>query len=165
MDLVGELPRLRRYARALTGDRHRADDLVQDTIERALRKAPLWRRGSRLDAWLLTLMHNIFINQWRVGHAGANLPLDDLPAEPATRPLQTDALELRDLQAALLRLPPEQRGVLLLVTLEEKTYEEAAAILDLPLGTVMSRLARARERLRRELAGEPAAASTLKVVK
>lgn len=165
MDLVGELPRLRRYARALTGDKHRADDLVQDTVERALHKAALWRRGSKLDAWLMTLMHNIFINQWRAGRKEAGATLDELPSEPCTRPSQSDALEVRDLHAALARLPLEQRAVLLLVTLDERSYEEAAAILDIPLGTVMSRLSRARERLRRELAGETAAAGALKVVK
>lgn len=164
MDLIGELPRLRRYARALTGDRYRADDLVQDTVERALRKATLWRRGSRLDSWLLTLMHNIFVNQWRAERGDTSVPLDQLPAEPATRAAQSDTLEVRDLQTALRRLPPEQRAVLLLVTLEEKSYQEAAAILDLPVGTVMSRLARARERLRRELSGEAAAEPVLKVV-
>lgn len=163
-DLVPHLPRLRRYARALTGDRHLADDLVQDTLERALARSSLWRRGSKLDSWLLTIMHNLFVNQLRSRARQATEALDDLPAEPAQRAQQGDALEVRDLQAALMRLPVEQRSVLLLVTLDERSYEEAADILDIPLGTVMSRLSRARERLRCIMAGLPEVA-TLKVVK
>ncbi len=75
MDLVGHLPRLRRYARALTGDRYRADDLVQDTVERALRKALLFRPGTRLDTWLLAIMHNLFINQLQVAQRQAETAL------------------------------------------------------------------------------------------
>lgn len=141
------LPRLRRYARALTGDRHAADDLVQDTLERGWTKLPLWRRGSRLDAWLLAIMHNVFVNQIR-SRPPAAASLDDLVVEPATRAVQGDELEVRDLQAALAQLPPEQREVLLLVTLEEYSYAETARLLGVPIGTVMSRLARAREKLR-----------------
>lgn len=141
------LPRLRRYARALTGDRHAADDLVQDTLERGWAKLSLWRRGSRLDSWLLAIMHNVFVNQVR-SRPPAAASLDDLVVEPATRAVQGDELEVRDLQAALARLPPEQREVLLLVTLEEYSYAETARLLGVPIGTVMSRLARAREKLR-----------------
>lgn len=160
MDLVSQIPRLRRYARALTGDRHRADDLVQDTLERAWKKGSLWRPGTKLDAWLMTLMHNVFVNQWHAMRREPTQDLDDLPAEPAARPEQDDAFELRDVHAALARLPVEQRAVLLLVALDERSYEETAAILELPIGTVMSRLARARARLRHllndELPAEPA---------
>lgn len=163
-DIVPHIPRLRRYARALTGERARADDLVQDTLERALIKLHLWQPGSDLRAWLFTLMHNVFINQLRAQPARLTAGLDDEAAQVAVRPTQTDWLEVRDLQAALLRLPEEQREVLLLVGLEQMTYEEAAGVLGIPVGTVMSRLSRARERLRGLLAGG-AVPAALKVVK
>jgi len=163
-DFVPHIPRLRRYARALTGERARADDLVQDTLERALIKLHLWRPGSDMRAWLFTLMHNVFINQLRAQSARSTVELDDEAAQVAVRPTQTDGLEVRDLQAALLRLPEEQREVLLLVGLEQMTYEATAGVLGIPIGTVMSRLSRARERLRGLLAGG-AMPATLKVVK
>lgn len=168
-DLLEHLPRLRRYARALTGDRLTADDLVHDTIERALSRSTLFRRGSKLDAWLLTIMHNIFVSQMR--QAAMHPPvmsLDELAIEPAAFAAQEERLELRDLERALAKLPVEQREVLLLIGLEEFSYEEAAGILSIPVGTVMSRLSRARERLRAMLAGElPAEAKAIpfKVVK
>jgi RNA polymerase sigma-70 factor (ECF subfamily) len=158
------IPRLRRYARALTGDRSRADDLVQDTLERALVKLHLWHPGSDLRAWLFTIMHNVHINQLRA-HAGAvSASLDDEAMQLAAQPVQPDMLELRDLQGMLLRLPDEQREVLLMVGLEQLTYGETAAALGIPIGTVMSRLSRARERLRSLLAGAQVQAG-LKVVK
>ena len=163
-DFVPHIPRLRRYARALTGERTRADDLVQDTLERALIKLHLWQPGSDMRAWLFTLMHNVFINQLRAQSARSTVELDDEAAQVAVRPTQTDWLEVRDLQAALLRLPEEQREVLLLVGLEQMTYEESAGVLGIPVGTVMSRLSRARERLRGLLAGG-AMPAALKVVK
>lgn len=168
IDLTEHLPRLRRYARALTGDRHAADDLVQDTVERALNKAALWRPGSRLDAWLTTVMHNVFVNQIRGSSgrdAGATDSLDMMVTEPATRATQTDELEVRDVHSALRLLSAEQREVLLLVTLEEYSYEETAHILDIPVGTVMSRLSRARDRMRQLMAGTAPQTSSLKVVK
>ena len=149
-DLLAEIPRLRRYARALTGDLSRADDLVQDTLERALGKWRLWRPGD-LGAWLRTLMHNLFVNQLRDRPGMADL---DEAADLPVRARQQDMLEVRDLDRALQRLPPEQREVLLLVGLEELSYAEVARITGTPLGTVMSRLSRARERLRQILAGE-----------
>lgn len=157
------LPRLRRYARALTGERQAADDLVQDTLERAWRRFSLWRRGSRLDAWLLAIMHNVFVNQYR-GRPPPATSIDDLVQEPATRATQGDGLALRDLDAALGRLPPEQREVLLLVALEEYSYAEVARMLGVPPGTVMSRLARAREKLRGLLA-ESSEQARLRIVK
>lgn len=144
-------PRLRRYARALTGDATRADDLVQDTLERALSRLSLWRRGN-LRAWLFAIMHNLFVNQVRSPQRlefADDHALLDAPA----RPTQTDNLELHDLYTALQGLPAEQREVLLLVALEELTYEEAAKVLAVPIGTIMSRLSRARSRLRGLLAG------------
>lgn len=160
-DLIEHLPRLRRYARALTRDAHRADDLVQDTLERALAKLDLWRPGSDLRAWLFTLMHNLFINQVRQASPD-NAALEeaqDLPVGGG----QMEAMAVRDIHAALTRLPVEQREVILLVGLEQFVYAEAARILGVPLGTVMSRLSRGRERLRQLLADEPVV--KLKVVK
>lgn len=161
--ITQHIPRLRRYARALTGDRSAADDLVQDTLERALSRFHLWRQGSDLRAWLFTIMHNIYVNQARSRARHPHEALDETAAD-ALHARDPDWAELRDIDDALSRLPGEQRAVLLLVGLEQFTYEEAARMLDIPLGTVMSRLSRGRERLRLILAGDPKAA-TLKVVK
>jgi RNA polymerase sigma factor (sigma-70 family) len=158
------IPRLRRYARALTGERNAADDLVQDTLERAWNKLHLWRHGSDLRAWLFTIMHNVHVNQVRSRRAGILVPLDDEAADAPVRPTQSDMLEVRDIDAALRRLPLEQREVLLLVALERMSYAQTAKTLAIPIGTVMSRLARGRERLRGLLASE-AVATGLKVVK
>jgi len=172
LDTLGEfgtrvhelIPRLRRYARALTGERTAADDLVQDTLERAWIKLHLWRSGSDLRAWLFTIMHNVHVNQVRSRSATPTLPLDDDLPDAPVRATQADMLEVRDIDTALKRLPVEQRAVLLLVALEHMSYQETADALGIPIGTVMSRLARARERLRTMLAGE-AGTSSLKVVK
>ena len=160
--LIELIPRLRRYARALVGDRASADDLVQDTLERAWAKLHLYRRGTDLRAWLFTLMHNVHVNKVRATRVTDTLE-DELP-ELAQRASQGDALLLRDLDRAIARLPSEQRAVLLLVTLEEMSYEEVAHALDIPTGTVMSRLSRAREKLRTMMLGQGAAAK-LKVVR
>lgn len=157
------IPRLRRYARALTGDASAADDLVQDTLERALIKQSLWREGTDLRAWLFTVMHNVFVNQVRSAAVSRTVQLDDaLPDRP--QPQSTDRLEIRDLDAALQVLPEEQRAVMLLVGLEQMTYDEAARVLEVPIGTVMSRLSRGRERLRRLMQGLPET-TPLKVIK
>ena len=160
--LVELIPRLRRYARALVGDRASADDLVQDTLERAWAKLHLYRRGTDLRAWLFTVMHNVHVNKVRATRATDTLE-DELP-ELAQRASQGDALLVRDLDRAIARLPTEQRAVLLLVTLEEMSYEEVACAVGIPIGTVMSRLSRAREKLRMMMLGQGAAAK-LKVVK
>jgi RNA polymerase sigma-70 factor (ECF subfamily) len=156
------IPRLRRYARALTGDGVRADDLVQDTLERAWSKFALWRRGSDLRAWLFSIMHNVFVNQL---DARGRRPEEALPDafDIPVAPAQEHALEIRDLCAALAQLSPEYREVLLLVGLEELQYEEVAKVLGVPLGTVMSRLSRGRERLRNIMSGTPQ--TTLRRVK
>lgn len=146
-EAVGHIPALRRYARLLTGDPTRADDLVQDTLERACIKWSLWQPGSALRSWLLSLMHNLHMNHlrdWR--HDDGHAALEDAP-EPALDPTAA-AAEGMDLQRALAALPAPMREVLLLVTIEEYTYAETAGILGVPVGTVMSRLHRARERLR-----------------
>lgn len=161
IDLIEHIPRLRRYARALTGDAARADDLVQDTLERALVKLELWQPGSNLRAWLFTMMHNIFINQIGSRHA-TDEALDEALDVPVSGG-QMEALAARDIHAALAKLPEQQREVLLLVGLEQFSYDEAAQVLGVPLGTIMSRLSRAREKMRHILAGEPVV--QLKVVK
>ena len=160
-EIAAHIPRLRRYARALAGDSYRADDLVQDTLERALAKFYLWRHGSDLRAWLFTIMHNVFINQLKVRR---ELALDDAVQEGLQSAPQSDPLELRDLDAALRQLPMEQREVLLLVGLEQLSYAEVSKTLGIPVGTVMSRLSRGRERLRAVMSGS-ATLTNLKVVK
>lgn len=158
------IPRLRRYARALTGDSLQADDLVQDTLERALNKRHLWRPGSDLRAWMFTIMHNVFINQIRSRQADDTVGLDVEAYNVAAHSSPVDLLEIGDIDAAIRRLPGEQREVLILVALEQMSYAETAQTLGIPLGTVMSRLYRARERIRVLLGGEPVAGA-LKVVK
>lgn len=151
------IPRLRRYARALLGDRDRADDLVQDTLERAWGKLHLWRQGSDIRAWMFTIMHNLFVNQFRQNpHASTFVPLEDEALEIPVRAAQDDGLEMRDLMSAIARLPEEFREVILLVGLEQMRYEEVAQVLGVPVGTVMSRLSRGRERLRTLMAGTAA---------
>jgi RNA polymerase sigma-70 factor (ECF subfamily) len=163
-DMVVWLPQLRRYARALTGDPAWADDLVQDTAERALVRSASFRPDSNLRAWLLTILRHLFLDQLR---ARRDIATDDdhapwrQMAAPAT---QVDGLVLRDLQRALYCLPVEQREVVLLVCVEELTYQEAAVVLSVPIGTVMSRLARGREHMRDLMAQGTERASSLKVV-
>ncbi len=161
---IAVIPRLRRYARALTGDAMQADDLVQDTLERALNKSHLWRPGSDLRAWMFTVMHNVFINQVRTRPPEAGNALDAEALDVPARSSPVDMLEVADIDAVIRRLPGEQREVLLLVAIEQLSYGEAARVLDIPVGTVMSRLHRARERVRVMLGGE-LAAGALKVVK
>jgi len=150
--LIALIPRLRRYARALAGERAAADDLVQDTLERAWSKLHLFRRGTDLRAWLFTVMHNVYVNQVRAARPTDALE-DDMP-ELAQRASQGDALLVRDLERAISALPEAQREVLLLVALEDLSYEETARVLGIPIGTVMSRLARAREKLRALMQGK-----------
>lgn len=159
--LIALIPRLRRYARALVGDRATADDLVQDTLERAWSKLHLYRHGTDLRAWLFTVMHNVHVN--RVRAARPTDPLDDGMPELAQRATQGDALLVRDLERAVAALPVEQREVLLLVALEDLSYDETARALGIPIGTVMSRLARAREKVRLMMQGK--ASGKLQVVK
>jgi len=127
---------------------------VQDTLERALAKLDLWQPGSDLRAWLFTLMHNLFVNQIRIKRPQETV-MEDALDEPVSGG-QMEALAARDIHAALAQLSEEQREVLLLVGLEQFGYAEAAQVLGVPTGTVMSRLSRARERMRQMLAGEPA---------
>ena len=154
-DLIAEhIPRLRRYARALTGERSRADDLVQDTLERAWTRFHLWERGSNLRAWLFTVMHNVFVNQHNKNKTQRTESLDDAAPELAVPDNAQQSLQVRDLHKALEQLSLEYREVVLLVGLEQMSYAEVAEILKIPLGTVMSRLARGREQLRALLSGQ-----------
>jgi RNA polymerase sigma-70 factor, ECF subfamily len=167
-DLVAALPRLRRYARVLAGDLNRADDLVQDTLARAWEKRRLWQAGSNLRAWLFTIMHNVHLNQHarrRRELAEYSLDADDGPIagwEISVRATQSDRVELAEVFLQIGRLPAEQREVLILAAVEELRYEEIAAALAIPIGTVMSRLSRAREKLRRMVDDAP---TPLEVIK
>lgn len=152
-DIVACIPSLRRYARGLTADRERADDLVQDTLERAWGRFSLWQRRGEVRAWMFGIMHNLFIDRVRSQRSRSEQDAGDELPEIPDRATQSDRLEVRDLDRILQRLPPEQREVLLLVGVEEMSYQEVARVVGVPLGTVMSRLSRARERLRAEMEG------------
>lgn len=154
--IEAELPRLRRFALALTRSRDLADDLVQDCVERAL-AAWATRRGdaASLRPWLFTILHNRWRSRMQREAARPDSRALDEAAEPQVSGGQWEKLELRDMDAALGLLPEDWRALLLLVVVEGLSYEDAAAVQDIPLGTVMSRLGRARERLRRLMEGEP----------
>ena len=168
--IVEHIPRLRRYARALVGDRYAADDLVQDTLERAWNKFYLWRPGSDLRAWLFAIMHNVFVNQRALARRDAqNVSLDADDAGAAwqipVRPAQQTRVELMEVLREVGRLPVDQRAVLVLAAVEEMRYEEIATVLSIPVGTVMSRLSRAREKLRRASQQTAEAPAALKIIK
>ena len=162
-ELLTWVPRLRRYARALAGNRDDADDLVQDTLERAWAKSALWRGVADMRGWLFSIMHNLHVDGVRRPRV-ATQPLDDDTPEVAMAPAQGERLAVLDLQAALDQLPVEQREIVLLVALEDMAYAEVATTLGIPIGTVMSRLSRGRERLRALMDGR-AEPVHLKVVK
>ena len=146
--LEPEIPALRRYAYALLRNDDAADDLVQDCLERALSRWYLRRRDGDLRAWLFTILRNLYISDLRRRRRrGPHVGLDDAAAL-GLGPAQEAQVETRDLLVALDQLPEEQKSVLLLVGVEDFSYEETARILGIPLGTVMSRLARGRQRLR-----------------
>jgi RNA polymerase sigma factor (sigma-70 family) len=159
-ELASYIPQLRRYARALTGDAWAADDLVQDTLERACSRWRLWRAGD-LRAWLFTVMHNLFVDGVRRASRSAapHVDLEDAAGELAAPAGGAD--QLLDLQRCLLRLPEDQREVLLLVTLEDLAYADVARITGTPIGTVMSRLSRARSRLRELMDPAPRASAAV----
>ena len=161
--LLACIPRLRRYARALVGERAGADDLVQDTVERGCARLASWRGGSDMRAWLFSIMHNVHIDQIRRPSVSTE-SLNEETAMPAAPGSLAAGLEMRDMETALRQLPAEQREILLLVALEEMRYDEVAHTLSIPVGTVMSRLSRTREKLRANMEGRPYAAA-LKVVK
>jgi RNA polymerase sigma-70 factor (ECF subfamily) len=141
------IPRLRRFARALTHDTVAAEDLVQESLRRALGKIHLWQNGTDLRAWLFTILHHQHINEIRrlARESGrVELSAGHQPVEPN----QAQLLELRDLERAIDQLPEQQRAAILLVCVEEMQYEEAASLLNLPIGTVRSRVSRGRATLR-----------------
>jgi len=170
-DLLAAIPRLRRYARVLTGDANRADDLVQDTLARAWEKRRLWAAGSDLRAWLFTIMHNVFVNQRALARREQMQVSIDAGGEGSeawqisVRATQYTRVELAELVQHVGRLPVDQREVLLLAAVEELRYEEIAVALSIPIGTVMSRLSRARAKLRLAFADGTTSPSGLKVVK
>ena len=148
--LEAEIPRLRRYARALTRDVSRADDLVQSCLTRAVAKQHLWQPGTDLRAWLFTILHNQHVNDVRRSvREGVNVAVEEMAPVLTIQSNALDVLQLRDLEAAIAKLPQEQRQVILLVGLEGMRYEEVALILGVPVGTVRSRLSRGRDQLRR----------------
>jgi RNA polymerase sigma-70 factor (ECF subfamily) len=145
-----QIPRLRRYARALTRDPRRADDLVQDTLLRALAKQHLWQPDTNLRAWLFTLMHNQYVNDVRrSAREGQTVEIDTMSNGLTATTDPTASRQLHELRRALAQVPVEQREAILLVGLEGLSYEETAGILAVPVGTVRSRLSRGRGNLRR----------------
>src|SRR5271167_817166 len=154
--LEKEISRLRRYARALTRDFFRADDLVQDTLVRAIAHQHRWQHGSNLYAWLFTLMHNQNVNGVRRSvREGIAIEFDDKWPSPTAATDPTGRLSLRDLDRALARISEEQRQVILLIGLEGTSYEETAMIHDVPVGTIRSRVFRGRESLRKLMNRRP----------
>ena len=140
-----------RYARALKRDPDTANDLVQATVERALGHLHQFRSGTNMRAWLFTIMHNHHVQELRrLGRRLDTAPLDAVVENRHGTPASQEGhLAARDMARGLEALPEDQRAVILLICLEDMSYSQAAEILGVPIGTVMSRLARARERLRR----------------
>jgi RNA polymerase sigma-70 factor, ECF subfamily len=155
-ELATHIPFLRRFARALTADSVLADDLVQDCIERALRKHALYDPERPMRAWLYTILRNLHVSGRRSQlRQGAVVGLDQVPSgADAVPPRQEDRLALADVEEAVQRLPLVQREVLLLVVLDEMSYRDVAEVLGVPIGTVMSRLSRARLFLRQQFDGD-----------
>ena len=148
--ILAEMPRLRRYARALLRDSDAADDLVQDCLERALLRLDNWQTGESPRRWLFTIMHHLFVDQMRKARRRSEvvmLTLDDSEAlsSPA---LQAESVASREIVDALQAVSPDRRAALLMVGIEGFSYAEAANILGIPAGTLMSRIARGREELR-----------------
>lgn len=145
--IAAEIPRLRRYARALIGDDGEADDLIQDTLERGIARIEQWREGENPRKWLFSILHNLHVDGLRRrSRRPLHVGLENVGAEQCEPPADTGTG--RDLDKALQMLSLEQREVVLLVGLEGLSYLEAAEVLQVPVGTVMSRLARGRDRLR-----------------
>ena len=153
--LEAEIPRLRRYARALCWEPTRADDLLQTCLTRAVAKQHLWQPGTDLRAWLITMIHNQHVSDLRrLSRAGNAISIDEAAPVCTVEPNVFAVLELRDLQAAIGKLSEEQRQAVLLVGLEEMPYDQAAAVLGIPTGTLRSRLSRARTELRTSMGME-----------
>lgn len=154
--IEAQIPGLRRFACALLrGDQEGADDLVQDTLERALSRWHLRRNERNVRGWLYTILYHRFLsNQYRLRRRGPHGALTEETELPGIDGGQDAALEHRDLLRAFSALPEEQRSVLLLIGVEDLSYEEAAGVLGVPIGTVMSRVSRGRERLRQYMYGD-----------
>ena len=158
-DLEALIPRLRRYAYALARHPVRADDLVQDALERAWSRRRQWQRGTDLRAWVFAILHNVFISDMR-RFAARGYDADPIDADDhidATADRTHHSGVMLDIERALAALSAEQRAVVLLVGLEDLGYRETAEVLGIPIGTVMSRLARGRARLRELMEGGSAA--------
>lgn len=158
-DVLAELGPLRRYAGSLSRGGEEAEDLVHDTLVRALERRSTFRHGRNLRVWLLSILHNCFVDRLRRQRSQAAGALHPDPAETFAPAGQEHAVRLAEVRAAFLGLPDEQRATLHLVAIEGLTYAEAAASLGVPVGTVMSRLARARATLRALEDGPPQAGS------
>lgn len=144
--LISEMPALRRYALTLTRDRASAEDLVQDCIERALRKWPLWQDTVPLRHWLFAMMRNLHVSRWRREHKHQAVELSETEAASTGRP--EEHLEARQLMERVMELPEDQREALVLVAVEGFTYREVAEMLGTAEGTILSRVSRARATLR-----------------
>ncbi|HLW26372.1 MAG TPA: sigma-70 family RNA polymerase sigma factor [Kiloniellales bacterium] len=153
--IEAEIPYLRRYALLLLRDRDAADDLVQDTLERALLRLHTCNEQVRLRPWLFAILYNRFVSDYRKRvRENAVTEAGDLPETGVAA--QEDRVALRELERALWQLPEDQRVALLLVGMEGMSYEEAASVLDVPVGTLRSRLSRGRRSLRLRLEGQSA---------
>lgn len=155
-ELVNLLPRLRRFARSLVGNSDDADDLLQTACERAIKNIHQWQRGTRLDSWMYRIVQSAWIDSLRARRTRDAYAESVAMATPeiAGESIVVERLTLAAVQHALQRLPPEQRAILLLVCVEQLSYVEAAAVLEIPIGTVMSRLARGRLALRSLVEGQ-----------
>lgn len=151
--LEAEIPCLRRYARSLIRNSVAVDDLVQDTLLRALEKAHLWQPGTNLRAWMFTMMHNQYVNYVRLNVRQGNELINENAG--LTTATQDASIEFRDLQRALRSLSAEKRDVVLMVCVEGMSYENVAEKLAIPIGTVRSRLSRARGQIRSFMADGP----------
>ena len=150
-ELHSHILSLRRYAYVLCRNHADADDLVQETLTKAIAAAHTYRSGNNLRSWLFGILHNTFISERRqfARRVRAAKFLDTMLQEPSAPPSQEEQVEVQHTLRLLSRLTPNQQSALTLIALEGLSYEEAAKILDIPIGTLMSRLARGRERLRR----------------
>jgi RNA polymerase sigma factor (sigma-70 family) len=151
------IPALRRYATALLRDRQEVDDLVHECLVRALDRLHTLRNDAEMRPWLFAIMHNLYVSRFRRKQAqGQPLSIDTVAGQAlAAHPRQEEHIRTQDVMRAVGRLPEDHRAVLLLVTVEDLSYAEVAQVLGIPIGTVMSRLARARERVRHDTEAEP----------
>lgn len=163
--ILAEIPRLRRYARALLRDRDAADDLVQDCLERALQRLDNWRTGDDPRRWLFTIMHHLFIDQTRKTRRRAEVVVLGIDSNEAlsTPAVQAETIASREILNALQAIGADRRAAILMVAVEGFSYAEAAQILGIPAGTLMSRIARGREELR-GLLDDAARRRSIKVV-